>query len=358
MKPTYIPTLDGWRAIAISLVVFAHALPSFDNPKLTTIAGLTGVRLFFGLSGFLITSLLLAEEKQNGKANLIDFYVRRFFRIMPAAFVFLAVVALLSVIEAVDVSPRRWLETLFFFANYSSAEYSYTVAHFWSLAVEEHFYFIWPTLFVALITFRKRVWGGVIICAAVAAWRVIAWKYQITMGDDSAKFLGRTDINFDALLWGAVLAILATREEVRRVLLSRWSRILTPIAWLGLIVIAFMEPGWKVSMMIRELTFILSPVLIFQVTRLDQNSFVFQAFEWQPVRWVGKISYSLYLWQQLFLTHEQDSLFTTFPLNLMMAVFCAVVSYYLIERPCRTAAQRLFKRPSPATSEYYRSMPG
>lgn len=304
-----------------------------------------GVRIFFALSGFLITSLLLAEENTSGEVNIKSFYVRRFFRIMPAAATFLVTVGILSASGIVDVTPRRWIDVLFFFANYSSTPHSYAVGHFWSLAVEEHFYFVWPTLLIVLATLRKRVLIAVTICLVVAIWRALAWKYQITTGDP-ATFWGRTDINVDAILWGAVVAILATNTEVRLLFLSGLARLLVPLAYAGFLIGVLVISEWKVFLLFSEFTFITAPILIFQTSQLDTKSLVLRVFEWPPIRWLGHLSYSIYLWQQLFLTPEQQSVVQIFPLNLLAAICCATVCYYLIERPARTFHLRFAKWPS------------
>jgi peptidoglycan/LPS O-acetylase OafA/YrhL len=335
LKRNYIPALDGWRAIAVSLVLFAHSFPSIfrtGDIRSVTLAGILGVRIFFGLSGFLITSMLLAEENASGKVDIRSFYRRRFFRIAPAAVTLLMVVGLFSTAGAFDITLRRWIDVMFFFANYSSAPYSYTLGHFWSLAVEEHFYFLWPALFVALATFRKRISVAVSICLAVAIWRAIAWKYQITTADN-AEFWGRTDINVDAILWGAVIAILVTQREARTFLLSYPVRKLTTIGYLFLLSSIFLATGWKLNFALNDLTLIIGPILIFQTSQLGQGSMILRAFEYHPVKWIGRISYSLYLWQQLFLTPKQDGVLQVFPINVLAAICCATASYYLIEKP-------------------------
>jgi peptidoglycan/LPS O-acetylase OafA/YrhL len=146
---TYLPTLDGWRAIAILLVILAHGSDSIAN-ALRSIGGgqldlshlrhigLFGVQIFFGLSGLLITSRLIADENKHGRISLRSFYIRRAFRILPASLVFLATVGVLALAGILPVSPGRWLSTLLFFANYSTAAGTWYLGHFWSLAVEEH----------------------------------------------------------------------------------------------------------------------------------------------------------------------------------------------------------------------------
>ena len=210
----YLPTLDGWRSVAIALVLFAHASESLlDAIPLNFLAnlgslkmvGLIGVQLFFGLSGFLITSKLLEEEARHGRISLAAFYIRRSFRILPAALAFLSVIALLAMAGVLDISPARWFSTLFFAANYSWAEHSWYLGHFWSLAVEEHFYFLWPAAFLLLRGRGARLALVLSLALLVALWRAVDFKFQLT-GSTPAVFWGRTDIQADGILWGVLIA--------------------------------------------------------------------------------------------------------------------------------------------------------
>ena len=161
----YIPTLDGWRAIAILMVLVDHAL--FFGFRASRVAlwpvppalGLHGVNLFFALSGFLITSRLLEEWRVTGAISLRGFYIRRAFRILPAALLVLAATATLGLVGLIPVSRMEVLGAVFFFRNYlPGASYpdatGFFTEHYWSLAVEEHFYLAWPALL--LLTLRKR----------------------------------------------------------------------------------------------------------------------------------------------------------------------------------------------------------
>lgn len=173
LKSGYLPTLDGWRAAAIIAVLLDHTLeysPLRCYPKLMNFAhtGPNGVSLFFAISGFLICSRLLEEEGAFGRISLRGFYIRRACRILPPALFYLIVIAVLSVCGLIVVSPGEWFGSAFFFRNYLPGDWisrgwgGYTV-HYWSLAVEEHFYLLWPAALVLLGTDASsifRVVGG------------------------------------------------------------------------------------------------------------------------------------------------------------------------------------------------------
>ena len=141
MKEPRIPTLDGWRAIAITLVLIDHFTPGFPyhrGGKWLEIIGNHGVNIFFVLSGYLITSKLLEERS----ISLGRFYVRRFFRLMPAAWTYLAFVALIQLLHWRDA-----LAHVFFYRNFYDAPHGgRSHAHFWNLSAEEEFYLVWPTI--------------------------------------------------------------------------------------------------------------------------------------------------------------------------------------------------------------------
>jgi peptidoglycan/LPS O-acetylase OafA/YrhL len=355
---SYLPTLDGWRTVAIALVLFAHASESIRNAIPSALVtdlvglkkiGLVGVQLFFGLSGFLITSKLLEEESRHGQISLASFYIRRSFRILPAAIFFLSVVGLLSVAGLLDISIGRWFSTLLFAANYTAADHSWYVGHFWSLAVEEHFYFLWPAAFLWLRVGQRRVAVVVLLALAVALWRAVDFKFQIT-GASAAAFWGRTDIQADGILWGVWVALLyadpAWKARLRQLFAipASWS-----VLCLALLVLeALPEMNWKLSFLLITVKAILMPLLILG-TVIHSRKLPGRILETSAFRWVGRLSYSLYLWQQLFLVWAEDraaglGLLQTFPLNLAAVFACATVSLLLIETPLIAVGHRMAKK--------------
>ena len=355
---SYLPTLDGWRTVAIALVLFAHAsesmLDAIPSALVTDLAGLKkvgliGVQLFFGLSGFLITSKLLEEELRHGQISLASFYVRRSFRILPAAVFFLSVVGLLSVSGLLDISLGRWFSTLFFAANYTAADHSWYVGHFWSLAVEEHFYFLWPAAFLWLRVGQRRVALVVFLALAVALWRAVDFKFQLT-GASAAAFWGRTDIQADGILWGVWVALLYAdpvwKARLRQLFAAPAS---WPVLCLVLLVLEGLpEVNWKLSFVLISVKAILMPLLILG-TVIHSTKLPGRILESPVFRWLGRLSYSLYLWQQLFLVWAEDrvaglGLLQIFPLNLGAVFVCATVSMLLIETPLIAIGHRMAKK--------------
>ncbi len=158
--------LDGWRACAILFVIACHSQPDCNPAWL----GKLGVDIFFGLSGFLITTLLLAESLAEGRIDLLAFYRRRAFRILPPALVFLTVIGLGGLFK----TRLEVVAALFFFRNYLPIQHAtYATAHLWSLAIEEQFYLLWPGLLVLAGAASMQRWIGH-AALLIGLWRIYA----------------------------------------------------------------------------------------------------------------------------------------------------------------------------------------
>jgi peptidoglycan/LPS O-acetylase OafA/YrhL len=299
--------------------------------------GTLGVDVFFAISGILICSRLLTEEDAQGYISRRSFYIRRAFRILPAAAFFLTTLLILKAVVQLPVQLPEVLASLFFVRNYTStfshfqSIYPYYTSHFWSLAIEEHFYLLLPTLLV--ITPKKwRVPALFILATAVSLHRLITPNSWLSF---------HTDIRLDALLVPAALAILI-RTPVHRKRLTQALRFwpLVPIA-LAIPVTYGLIPR-TTGLLIAWLM----PLAILGTTLRPQSWFS-RVLENSVLRYIGRLSYSLYLWQQLFLVShfgaETARLgpLQSSPLNWLMTFACALLSYYLIERPMIRLGHRL-----------------
>jgi peptidoglycan/LPS O-acetylase OafA/YrhL len=309
--------------------------------------GLKGVDIFFGISGLLICSRLLAEEAEHGKIGLKEFYIRRAFRILPPAICYLAVLGVLGLAGVLPLIPKEWFAALFFYRNYSRlstipGHIDWYSGHFWSLAVEEHFYLILPTVLVIVPRrWRIAVLAGMV--AVVAAWRIykqhrLAWTF----------LLQHTDMRLDALLVPAIIAVLLTLPRYRSVLLAIARFWLVP----GGVLIYLVSSGKFPILAPLAESFMIPMVLLGTVAY--PNGLFARFLETPPLRWVGRISYSLYLWQQMFFNGHFYPWFKplgflqTFPMRWLMLFGCAAASYYLVERPSIKLGHRLT---SPVTAD-------
>jgi len=342
----YIPTLDGWRALAVLAVIVFHGVSPQSAGFAMASEGYRGVSVFFGISGFLICSKLLQEEVRSGTINLVGFYVRRAFRIIPPAIAYLAVIGLAGVIGVLPRLPKsEWLSCLLFYRNYvapTHATFTRYTGHYWSLSVEEHFYFFLPGTVYLMGAAGARVFVP-LLAVGVGLWRACDSHYllfdRMLPGTYAPE---RTDRTMDGLLWGAALALVLTNKS-----LQKWvGRNLTMFVWTLLlaayVLVAALKPPF--SMMMEGM---LIPVLLYGTT-LHPASYAGRFLENAFVRWIGRISYSLYLWQQVFFIARfaPPAVPQTFPLNALGLLACAGASYYLIERPMITIGHRLFRSPA------------
>lgn len=348
---SYIPTLDGWRAVAISAVLFCHGLDQKAHPFAMPL-GLVGVLLFFSISGFLITSRLMEEHAQTGHISFRKFYLRRAFRILPPAFFYLAVIAALGLLGWIPFSVWDLIKSAIFLRNYTSLDLgnpaSWYSVHFWSLSVEEHFYLIWPAI-LALVSLRRSRWAPFYVATGLAiltlVWRTLDEKYRFIIRLFHAPYLeqivGRTDYVADVLLWGCALALLLGPRPWQRKLPRGFT---TPVAafLIGVIGFVFFAKGAGHG---RDFCYILMALLI-GCTVIDPDSWISRLLELAPLRWIGRLSYSLYLWQELFFQVDGVPLwFQRFPVNGVFISVCAYLSYTLVERPLVRIGHRLARPP-------------
>jgi peptidoglycan/LPS O-acetylase OafA/YrhL len=292
----YRPDLDGLRAIAVGLVILDHAeLPRWNA------AGITGVTIFFVLSGFLITSLLREEQARTGRIALGCFYARRALRLLPA---FTAVMMFVILVGIVGAWPAGWqlgvAGSVVYIQNwlYAAGVHLGPMGHTWTLSIEEQFYALWPLALVLLPIRRLTATIAVLIVAA------IGWRAAFTYPMD----FGPTFAHIDALLVGAAVAI--------------WGRQVP--AWIGLVALSVML-GLAFTPLAGtlEITVAATAIVIMAAPR---------ALE--PLAAAGRRSYGAYLW--------------SWPLTMLMGVWAlpatllaAEASYRLVERPALRLKGRL-----------------
>jgi peptidoglycan/LPS O-acetylase OafA/YrhL len=352
-KPTgYLPSLDGWRAVAILGVLAVHEVPiAIGGRSLQTLQsfGSLGVVLFFAISGVLICSRICEEEALTGRFHLRSFYVRRLCRIQPAAMVYLATVAVLTLVGVLHEQWRYWFGGLFLYQNFLYHEDSVTAArtfftgHFWTLAVEEHFYLL---ISLALFFIKKR--RLMVFAIALVA---VKLGQEIGMHYTAEPQLRRTYWQIHMLLWPTVAALMLRRPAVHA-WVTRWMR----PAWVFLFTAAAGAAAWKHSP--ERLVTVLSWMFTIWVvaTMLHPASWSTRVLEWRPLRFLGRISYSLYLWHVLFFSaHLHAALVSSRVLEQLSApgwkyvsaLLAALASYFLIERPFIRLGHRLA---APATA--------
>jgi len=311
-----IPSLDGLRTISIVLVLLGHLYGTAHYPKnaltffLARYAHL-GVQIFFGISGFLITTLLLNERRKTGRIDFYAFYLRRTRRIFPAAFFYITVMAI--------VARPGYLGWAYSYTMcYAGQGRPWLLGHLWSLSVEEQFYLLWPFV-LAFGFFRKEKIGFAAMLLTPFA-RLIFWRAGMRDIDEYFPAVA------DSLVAGCLLAFYRPVLQVK----ARW--LTQPLVFLALgaltASIPWMLPRVRMQIFLGGLPSVVIALFIFAaIERRDWllNNRVTYA--------LGVLSYSLYLWQQPFLNHASNRWWTAFPVNILLALACAIGSYYVVERP-------------------------
>jgi peptidoglycan/LPS O-acetylase OafA/YrhL len=360
ISTTRFPSLDGWRAVSIIMVLGSHCKvvagfpQSLDRVFYWLFDGDLGVRCFFVISGFLITYLLLQENNQTGSISLQKFYIRRALRILPVYFAFLLVVLLLQIFTLWHQPLIVWIGNLTFTTDFLPV--TWTTGHLWSLAVEEQFYLLWPLILVWIgLKGNQRtafyILGIPLIVAPIC--RVIN---HLAYADALPPvfhnlFPWSSFFNyFDSLAVGCLTAILLARNgpQISTVLnRSKWPGILSGLALVfipyilnrlfpaGIFMAALFPVFQAAGLAILLLQSILTPQL-------------FQPLNWPVVKYLGVLSYSIYIWQMIFCSNPQNFgwshvWFMSFPGWLLGALLAAVLSYHGLEKPLMRLRARFRK---------------
>ncbi|HTL28425.1 MAG TPA: acyltransferase, partial [Tepidisphaeraceae bacterium] len=341
--------------LAISLVLIGHCLPTaFEATGWQTVPatvfgnGHLGVEIFFVISGFLITRLLMQERERYGNISLSQFYLRRTFRILPAFYCFMLFILIAWLAGRYAMRGADILFAAVFLRNYDFGASSWVVGHTWSLSVEEQFYLMWPLLLV-LLGNRKAAKVAVALLALSPLVRVANYHLFPSVRGYIPIML---HTRIDALMFGCATALFYDHERFNRTYQWLCARRIPIIA---VVFLFFVSP--LIQMRLRGLY--LLPIgytiegvcITLMMVWLIRNaqSPIGRIFNAAPVRHIGVLSYSLYLWQQPFFDHEQHWAITRFPLNIAYVMIVAHASYYLVERPFLALRQRLEKpRSTPA----------
>ncbi len=356
----HLKPLDGVRGIAIAAVLCFHTGASWAP------GGFLGVDMFFVLSGFLITTLLLRERSRNGAISLGRFYARRALRLFPAVVAVCVFVLIhgpqLSGAEHTRGLRNGVLGTLFYFSNWQQAFdllplYNLT-DHTWSLAIEEQFYLIWPPVLALLLWRRtgpRRLLGVLLTLTAVSViLRAALWL----SGQPHARVYYGSDVRADALLIGCALAVVHYYGG-----LPRWVRLgavpaaAALVAFIGLV---HLQDGWLYD---GGLTLIALTSAVFIAALVAAPGDVpARVVSWMPLRGLGRISYGLYLWHwPIFLILSPGvvglSWLGTNAVRVAVSVAAAIASYFLIERPFLRLRHRFDANRQPERSGGVRDTP-
>lgn len=345
VEARHLPMLDGFRAVAAFSVVLAHGYG---------VALFDGVTAFFVLSGFLITTLLLREQHATGSISVTSFYLRRTLRIFPAYY---ACVLASYIIDRVAGNP--WPDGLAasaaaYLVNYFNAFNGHpdtSIAHMWSLGVEEQFYLLWPALFIVLARFGRPALrrGLVVLILLGVAWRTALYVSGVV---GQAYLYNAFDARFDNLAIGCLLATVAGDAQT-----AQFAARVGRAAWMPFVTLALMAAVLTgMSSAARHLIGFtlyaaLVAVLIVQLLQL-RHSVMWRWLDFRPIRFLGTISYPIYLYHGWglglgeWLTGVPH--LVRFVAGTVLTVAGAMGSYFIVEQPFLRLKQRF--TPSRSTS--------
>jgi peptidoglycan/LPS O-acetylase OafA/YrhL len=339
---TYRPAIDGVRAIAVLSVIVYHV----HEPWLP--GGFLGVDIFFVLSGFLITSLLIVEYRTSGRIGLARFWARRARRLLPAVLLLIVVVALVEHQTVAEIAVRatrrnELLATLFYFANWFNilagdsyfANYAGAspVRHTWSLAIEEQFYLVYPVLMAFALRMRRRwLQIAMVVVMGISA---LAMAGLFDAADPSRAYYG-TGARIHQLIAGAVLAMLLVGRFRKEVV--SWARRLLPLS-VALLIASMLFIQDDGAFYYRGGALAVGIVTAAAIAGLEKPGGLQRALSIRPLVAVGLVSYGLYLWHfpiVVWLTRFWSlNPFGILTATLLLTGATAAASYFLVERPIR-----------------------
>jgi peptidoglycan/LPS O-acetylase OafA/YrhL len=350
---SYVPGLDGLRALAVVAVMFFHA----DVRSVS--GGFLGVDVFFVISGYLITSLLLSERRRTGHTGLRTFYVRRARRLLPALFLMLAVTTIFTLLFLPDAAFRLrsdLLPSIFYFNNWHQiwSHQSYLaeagrpplLRHLWSLSIEEQFYVVWPLVFVAAAWFKvPRRW--LTIGALAGAFVSLSLMWALYDHTTSRAYYG-TDTHSSGLLIGVALAFLWAPDRLRGQAGRGAGFVVDAAGVLGLLVMFrffhevnafedYIYSWFRLGVVNLAAALVIAAVV-------HPHAHLGRLLGAQPLRWIGLRSYGIYLWHWPIFMVTRPTLdvplhgWPLLVLRFALSFAAADLSYRYVEQPIRHGA--------------------
>lgn len=349
-QPGRLPSLDGIRAASFFLVFISHTGFMGGRP------GGFGVTVFFVLSGYLITGLLIREKEKYGSISLKKFYGRRAARIFPGMYALLLLVLILAwagILPHDPLSAKQIFLQFIYCTNYVEWHAFYTgkvaflpyTGHCWSLAVEEHFYLLFPFAFAWLLsrknfTYKRAISSLVIVCLICLTWRFIAVRL-IPLGEQWCYLA--TDTRMDCILWGCVLACIEKWEAVsQQITRKRLETTILPIAVVLLVSSFVFHAYFRMTLRFTVQSIAIMPVLYYAVH--FPESIVIRPLNWSWVAYIGTLTYPLYLLHRPALAIAQQYTHSKIAFWVVGAILTwasATALHALLEKPFEKMRARL-----------------
>jgi len=331
--------------LSIALVFFGHLVGTrnFGTPEVRIGSfhfGLEyshlGVEIFFVISGFLITSLLIAESNLHGKISIKRFYARRAVRILPPNYAYISILTIFALAGVITVPVSDIWHAVAYVVNCFPGR-TWALGHLWSLSVEEQFYLLWPLCFAICGTRRAAGCATALFAAAFFA-RILGGRL---LAGTQYLDLPMFPMVADSIAAGCLLALLRTRLERYRAYLALFRPAPAAATLVIVLLLYHIESGHTVVASAAASCVSLGLAILIHRCVYQPDDRIGRILNLRPVMFVGVLSYSLYVWQQPFLDRHSAALIAAFPQNIFLAVAAAFGSYFLIEKPLFGLRKRL-----------------
>jgi peptidoglycan/LPS O-acetylase OafA/YrhL len=334
LQSSYYPSLDGLRGVAIIMVVLAHLHFTSRFYYDVIFNGKLGVLIFFVLSGFLITTLCIKEKVITKNISLKNFYLRRALRIFPVAYLFIFVLILLNYFFNLNISYINILGAAFYLMNFSfyfrKHHFSWHTAHFWSLAVEEQFYLIIP--FILKKKFKVYLLTLLTIIFILPVFIYLQYLYP-PLNNTVLYAFTHYLIKFQAIAVGCLFSVLTFKYAVNATIFAK-TKIFGNILAIFLVLFIQYDDFFSLQSVFSCLAIsILTGYIIITNIALAKD-FIFKLLNAKILKIVGVLSYSIYIWQQIFTSndHKLPGFIVTYPFNIISLIIVSCLSYYFYER--------------------------
>jgi len=339
----HIPSLDGIRAVAVLLVFFSHT--GFGH----IIPGGLGVTIFFFLSGYLITTLLVEEHKSTDTISLKNFYIRRIYRLFPPLYIVIIGAVVITVLKGSSsfISMDGFLSQILHYSNYyiifvGKEGMIPGLGILWSLAVEEHFYLFFPIFllfFIKKLSLKNLVLLIILIIVLVIAWRLLlVLNFDIlSLRDPHYNYTYyATETRIDSLLYGCVMALIlnpvyARKTEIKPSIIKAGLLIGTSMI---LFTLFYRDVIFRETIRYTIQGIAMFPIFYYVITQ--ENSYIYKFLNLKPVAFIGKISYSFYLSHYVLIYLAQgffgDTLIVKNIVGLFFTLIFSTIMYYFVEK--------------------------
>lgn len=352
VKGSYFNSLDGLRAVSILMVITGHLNRSWGIKWIDQLlaGGNLGVCIFFVISGFLITTLLLKEKVKSGTISLKQFYIRRTFRIFPVAYLYLLVLIPLNYWMGLNTTLIEFITAFLFVKNlpFPGYLYGYTT-HYWSLAVEEQFYLIFPVIIKWSVRRYTLILLSLIVFMIAYRFvtsRVVLFTYQEWV----SSFLTR---GLEGILVGSLFSVLMFQNRIPFVFFKKWNFWLNMLCILAIVCVynnLFNTLVFHLipSFLTDTILYVVIAVLIL-INLPSSDGLFFKILNNKIMIYIGVMSFSLYIWQQIFIVNDHwlpgspDIRWYSIPLNVTLLFVVAYLSYKYYEQPLRNWRRKIEK---------------